>query len=287
MNSFHKNIKFTLEEEKDNKISFLDVLILRNGSSIETTVYRKFKHNDVFLHWDSFSPNSWKVGTLKTLLLRAFVVCSNEQLLNREIEHLRNVFHHTNGHPKAVIQNVISKVKEEQSTPFVNITGSHRDDVSKSYLLTLPCKGKSGEKTLRSITKEVNKILPDKQKATLDYTSTKLGSNFNIKDTITKKGHKHDLVYSVKCPEETCNKTYNGETGRRLVKRIDEHRGKDKNLHVYQHSMNSNHALVTLDGFTVLNSGYKHSKFKRNISEALFINSNRDLTLTSKIHQFP
>ena len=121
-------------------------MILRNGSSIETTDHHKFTHNDVYLDWDSFSPNSWKVGTLKTLLLRAFVVCSNEQSLNRGIEHLRNVFHHTNGYPKAVIQNVISNVKEEQSTPLVNITGSHQDDVSKSYLLTPPYKGKRGEK---------------------------------------------------------------------------------------------------------------------------------------------
>ena len=81
-------------------------MILRNGSSTETTVYRKITH-DVYLHWDSFSPHSLKVGTLKTLLLRAFVVCSNEQLLNNEIEHLRNVIHHTNGYPKAVIQNVM------------------------------------------------------------------------------------------------------------------------------------------------------------------------------------
>ena len=76
LNSFHKNIKFTFKEEKDNKISFLDVLILRNGNSIETTVYRIFIHN--YLYWNSFSLNSWNVGTLKTLLLRAFVVCSNE-----------------------------------------------------------------------------------------------------------------------------------------------------------------------------------------------------------------
>ena len=91
----------------------------------------------------------------------------------------------------------------------------------------------------------MSKILPDKQKATLPYTSIKLGSNFNVKD-ITKKKLKHDLVYSVKCPEETCNETYNGETGRRLVEPIDEHREKDKNSHVYEHSMNSNHALVTI-----------------------------------------
>ena len=115
LNSFHRNIKFTFEEEKDNKISFLDVLIIRNGSSTETTVNLRLTRNNIYLHWDWFSPNSWKVGTLKTFLLRAFVVCSNEELLNKEIEHLRNVFYHTN--QKAVIQNVISKVKEEQSIP--------------------------------------------------------------------------------------------------------------------------------------------------------------------------
>ena len=36
-NSFHRNVKFTFKEEKDENISFLGVLILRNGSSIETT----------------------------------------------------------------------------------------------------------------------------------------------------------------------------------------------------------------------------------------------------------
>ena len=127
------------------------------------------------------------MGTLKTLLLRAFVVCSNEQLLNKGIKHLRNVFHHSNGYPKAVIQNVISKVKEEQSITSIIITESHKDDISKSYLLNLLYKGKSGEKTLRYIISEVSKILPDKRKATLVYTGTKLGSNFNIKDITEKK----------------------------------------------------------------------------------------------------
>ena len=196
-------------------------MVLRNSNSIETTVYRKFTHNDVYLHWNLFPPNRWNVGTLETLLLRAIVVCSNEQLLNKEIEHLRNVFHHTNGYPKAVIQNAISKVEEEQSVQSVKITESRQDDVSKSYLLTLPYMGKRGDKTFRNTIKEVNKILPNKHKATLVYTGTKLGSNFNIKD-ITKREHKHDLVYSVKCPEETCNERYSGETGIRLIERVGE-----------------------------------------------------------------
>ena len=125
---------------------------------------------------------------MKAFLLRTFVVCSNKQLLNKEIEHLRNVFYYTNVYPKTLTQNIISKVKEEQSSPSVNITGSHQD--CKSYLLTLPYKGKRGEKTLRNITRELNKILPDKHKTTLVYTGTKLSSNFSIND-IAKKEHKH------------------------------------------------------------------------------------------------
>ena len=125
---------------------------------------------------------------MKALLLRTFVVCSNKQLLNKEIEHLRNVFYYTNGYPKTLTQNIISKVKEEQSAPSANITESHQD--CKSYLLTLPYKGKRGEKTLRNTTRELNKILPDKHKTTLVYTGTKLSSNFSIND-ITKEEHKH------------------------------------------------------------------------------------------------
>ena len=40
-NSFHKNIKFTFEIEKDNTIPFLDILIIRKPEKIETAVYRK------------------------------------------------------------------------------------------------------------------------------------------------------------------------------------------------------------------------------------------------------
>ena len=93
----------------------------------------------MFIYWDLFSRNSWKVGTLKTLLLRAFVVCPTEQLLHKEIEHLQNVFHHTNAY-QLVIQNVISKFNEEfaPSAQSVTVTESHQDDISKSYFFTNP-----------------------------------------------------------------------------------------------------------------------------------------------------
>ena len=38
--------------------------------------------------------------------------------------------------------------------------------------------------------------------------------------------------------------------------------------------MNSNHALAALDDFTILDSGYKHKKYKKKNSKAIFIKNN-------------
>ena len=41
LNSYHKSIKLIIEIKTDNKILFLDVLLIRNNSLIRTEVYRK------------------------------------------------------------------------------------------------------------------------------------------------------------------------------------------------------------------------------------------------------
>ena len=44
---------------------------------------------------------------------------------------------------------------------------------------------------------------------------------------------------------------------------------------MFKHSMAANHPTVTLDDFTVLRSGYHNRKFKKKVSESLFIKQNR------------
>ena len=41
LNSFHGNISFTYEQPINGKVSFLDILILKNGDSFETNVHHK------------------------------------------------------------------------------------------------------------------------------------------------------------------------------------------------------------------------------------------------------
>ena len=77
LNSFHKNIKFTYEEERNNILPFLDVLFIRDGEKLSLTAYRKDTHNDLYLHW--------KRGMLKSLISRVYKVCSNETPLSQYI----------------------------------------------------------------------------------------------------------------------------------------------------------------------------------------------------------
>ena len=70
LNSFHDNIKFTYEQENNNRLPFLNILFIRDHEKVNTIVFRKDARNDLYLHWESFSPISWKRGTLKSLISR-------------------------------------------------------------------------------------------------------------------------------------------------------------------------------------------------------------------------
>ena len=64
LNSFHTKIKFTYEIEDSSEIAFLDALLVRKGTDIETNAYRNPRHNVMYLHWNSFAPESWKQGII-------------------------------------------------------------------------------------------------------------------------------------------------------------------------------------------------------------------------------
>ena len=78
---------------------------------LQQQVYWKESNSDVYLHWDCFMPISWKRGTLKTLVERAYLICSTPRLLEKELTHLRTVFRNTNGYPNWIISQVFEQIK--------------------------------------------------------------------------------------------------------------------------------------------------------------------------------
>ena len=92
LNSFDVDIEFTYELGLEGKLPFLDVRLCRKGRKFYTILYRKATNNDVYLNWNAFAAISWKRGTLKTLIERAYLICSTEELRNRELKNILRMF---------------------------------------------------------------------------------------------------------------------------------------------------------------------------------------------------
>ena len=92
MNTRHRNIKFTFEEEQDNKISFLDISITRVGNELQTSLFRKKTFSGVYLNFNSHLPDTYKRGLNDTLLYRAYNICSNYFSFHEEINYLKTVW---------------------------------------------------------------------------------------------------------------------------------------------------------------------------------------------------
>ena len=258
LNSFHQNIEFTYELEQNGTINFLDVMLIRTNDTLQTTIYRKSNHNGIYLHWNSFAPKSWKRGTLLTIFIRDCKICSTEELLQNEMKQIEEKFININGYPKWVFQ-VSEECKAPRNADYDNNVTAHNESISTTHSLILPYKGDQGQKIIKSLNTYFKRLLPQNHTAQHVYISRKLGFAFDIKDQ-TKRVHKHDLTYLVKCPENTCSETYLGKTAKRLNERIVEHSGKDNKLHILKHTPQSGHPSVFANNFRILQKGYKKTK---------------------------
>ena len=102
LNSRHLNISLTIENEKDNRMSFLDVNIIREKDKFTTSVYRKPTFSGIYTHFDSFLPSSSKIDLLHILLYICFQICSG--WMKFHLVKLIDVFK-CNGYPENFINN--------------------------------------------------------------------------------------------------------------------------------------------------------------------------------------
>ena len=207
LNSFHPNIEFPYETEVNSELAFLDVLLLREGWNIITIIYRKVTNSDIYLDWYSFCPQSWKRGTLKSLVQRAHLICSTEDLLKTELNHIQKVSHEINDFPLWVIKQLFAEV--EQKNKYQNIEGNgssviNTESGNKRHFLVLPYQGEQESRLVKSLERNISKLLPETTQLGFGFTGNKLSTHFQIK-TKTKFGHNHGVVYLGTCPENSCS----------------------------------------------------------------------------------
>ena len=83
---------FTIENEKQNRMSVLDVQIFREDKKFTTSVYQKATFSGVYTHFDSCLRSTYKFGTVYTLAYRSFRVCSSWSNLHTKLVCLKQLF---------------------------------------------------------------------------------------------------------------------------------------------------------------------------------------------------
>ena len=87
LNTYHKQIQFTYKLEKDQRISFLDVSIRRltKMENLKQQFLRK-RQTQIYTELElSWTYRQRKIGTLKNLVKRSILLCSNQDLLQKEL----------------------------------------------------------------------------------------------------------------------------------------------------------------------------------------------------------
>ena len=60
-------MSFRTENEKQNRMSFLDVQIIHEDKTFTNSVYRKTSFSGTYKHFEKFLPCTYKFGTVYTL----------------------------------------------------------------------------------------------------------------------------------------------------------------------------------------------------------------------------
>ena len=92
LNQIQISIKFTMEGEKDNCISFLNISITRDHTgTLDINIYRKPTHSERYLNFKSEHPLEHKSAVVNALIHRANSLLRDENKKRIELKHIQNV----------------------------------------------------------------------------------------------------------------------------------------------------------------------------------------------------
>ena len=92
LNGLHPSLTFMMELSMDNKIPFIGIEIVKNGTKLETQVNRKPTNAGLLLHFQSHTDKRYKDSLLKTMIHRAYALSSTTEAFNAECAKLRSIY---------------------------------------------------------------------------------------------------------------------------------------------------------------------------------------------------
>ena len=215
LNGLHPGLRFTVENELNGELPFMDVLVQRKDDALLKSVYRKPTFTGLYTRWDSFSPTNRKINLIKSLTSRAVKICSKSTLA-QEINNLKTLFA-KNGYPTEVVNRTIQMEIDRHEKNAITKASNADDTRSKFVVLRLPWLGQVSNRYRKQVVDVISDSYPQVQPRVV-FTTT---PNFNgrAKDVLPTTS-RSQIVYEFTC---SCGLTYVGKTTQCLSVRIDQH----------------------------------------------------------------
>ncbi|KAK9879490.1 hypothetical protein WA026_006560 [Henosepilachna vigintioctopunctata] len=268
INAIHPKIKFTLEEEMENSINFLDLRIKKVDKKHSFSIYHKPSHTDTVIHNSSVHPIQQKMSSFNSMVHRLVNLPLSKVDFNKEKNIIMQIASNNKYRPE-LINSLINKKLYKRA-------------VSEVYPLIKE----------KSIFNVLTYMGTPSLKLKSFLASYKLNISFRTTNNIGKiiKNNKSKInknqmcgVYKINCG--SCEKFYIGRTFRNFQIRLSEHKRsfekKKTDSHYANHLIDENHKFSS--EFEILYRENKGSKL--NLLESLQINKfkNSGLLLNSQL----
>ena len=199
MNLIRPSIQFTMEKEQANKLPFLDVLITYTEQEFRSPVYRKTTFTGQYLNFNSHHPYNVKKGIVRCLQRRTKTISSDTDEYQKEMISLRHNLH-CNNYPERIT-----------SAPR-NLDSRIEDNPRKLTTVCLPY--------VKGLAERIQKICSSYNINTIFTSGSNLQSYLLRVKPLTEFNMIKNGVYSIPC---SCGKIYEGEKGRSLKEKLEEH----------------------------------------------------------------
>ena len=115
LNNIHPQVNFTFEPMENNKMPFLDCLVIREDNNLEVKVYKKPTHTGQYIHYTSNVAPNIKASVISALTRRAKLVCTKNEYLAEELQYIKKTMM-LNGYPKNLIEKEIGNTSKKIET---------------------------------------------------------------------------------------------------------------------------------------------------------------------------
>ena len=145
-------LKITKEIPTRENLNFLDIkLTIRENGKIDTSVYIKNTDKGIYLDYNSYCPEKYKLSIIKTLVHRAYKLCSDWEAFHLEVERIKlNLIN--SSYPQIKIENIIRNVMDTLIKKENN--NSDKEKMTFYYETKNVNKIKQEEKSLKMILKQ-------------------------------------------------------------------------------------------------------------------------------------